>query len=303
MTTQVPTLRQVGREWLVALLSFSLLVAPFGCQLQIGDGGLGGGGGQDDGLTKNSTGLFLNSDKSSPIVLAGRSANGDGFFVFGQRTVAGGLGQVESVVVRFADGTEAFITFTPVMVGTGEQYLPTHLQGPDGSYLHIYYDEVSAQRLTVRVEIYNASNATTETVGTDIDLVQLQADINAALQQAAAAIEDFAKQHLVVPELEEAATAKMQNRAQGILVGVLVAVPLTLLAHFMVIIVGDVMKAVLDEIAAEVMDSVSDAMDSAFRPLFTFSAVLGDSGYRIELGSLFDVFIDLPPPPIITIEI
>jgi len=80
--------RQLGREWLVALLALALVIAPFGCQIQsIIDGGSDNTDG--NGLDTQTAGLFLNEDTSDPLIVAGRNADGDAFYVYGTRTPAG----------------------------------------------------------------------------------------------------------------------------------------------------------------------------------------------------------------------
>ena len=91
--------RTIGREWFCALTCYSLLIAPFGCELL--------GGGLDGGLPDGSSGalnagLFINEDTEDPLLIAGQNANGDAFFVFGTRDENGGLEEIESILVRTA---------------------------------------------------------------------------------------------------------------------------------------------------------------------------------------------------------
>ena len=167
--------RAIAREWFWALTCYSLLIAPFGCELRTG-------GSLQDGIgAALDYGLFINEDTDDPLLIAARNSNGDAFFVFGTRDANGNLEEIESISVLTAEGEESFITF--------ELGRPVHIQGPDGSYAHITYTEVSAERLTAGVELYNAATTEKETFQIDIDLEQTAAQI-AELVRAATGQED-----------------------------------------------------------------------------------------------------------------
>ena len=156
----------IGREWFWMLTCYSLVIAPFGCQLLSGrpDDGLGVGVGP-----ALETGLFINEDPDDPLLVAGQNAGGDAFFVFGTRDQSGDLEEIESISVRTADGEESFVVF--------ESGRPVHIQGPDGSYLHISYEEISPERLSANVELYDANTTEKSTYTVDIDLEQTAAEI------------------------------------------------------------------------------------------------------------------------------
>ena len=286
------TSRQLGREWLVALLSYTLLVAPFGCQLQNLLDNSGAGGTTD----LQATGIFLNTDTTSPLIAAGRDAQGDAFFVYGTRTAQGGLQdtQITSILVQTADGQQSFITF--------DAGRPVHLQGPDGSYVHIKYTEVTQDRLAATVTVFDAASNQTASVDTAVDLQQVRQNLMQAAQQGAQAIQALTGQIATVPATPAVSTAKWQNRAVAEILLAVVAVPLALLTQFTFYIVGEMMTAVFDAVAASIQASIEAALQAAFTPLLTLGNVLSQTSYRVEITPLFHVFVHLPPAPVVTIK-
>ena len=81
-----------------------------------------------------------------------------------------------------------------------------------------------------------------------------------------------------------------------------VAVPLALLTQFTFYIVGEMMTAVFDAVAASIQASIEAALQAAFTPLLTLGNVLSQTSYRVEITPLFHVFVHLPPAPIVTIK-
>ncbi len=287
------TFRQLGREWLVALLSYTLLVAPFGCQLQNLLDNSGTGGTTD----LQATGIFLNTDITNPLIAAGRDAQGDAFFVYGTRSADSGLQdtQIASILVQTADGQQSFITF--------DAGRPVHLQGPDGSYVHIKYTEVTEDRLAATVTVHDAaSDQTAPPVDVAIDLQQVRQNLMQAAQQGAQAIQALTGQIATVPAAPAVSTAKWQNRAVADILIAIVAVPLALLTQFTFYIVGEMMTAVFDAVAASIQASIEAALQAAFTPLLTLGNVLSQTSYRVEITPLFHVFVHLPPAPIVTIK-
>jgi len=282
-------LRQLAREWLVALSSYAILVAPFGCQLQAdlaGDptGNSGGNSGGGSSLNTKSAGLFLNEDTSDPLIVAGRNAAGDAFFVYGTRQDDGAVGEVTSILLKTVAGEESLIAF---VLGR-----PVLLKGPDGSYLKITYDEVSPDRLAATAEIYDASNGTTETTSAEVDL-------HKTAEQVAQVVEQLTGQTLAVPTVPPAGTAKWQARALGPLLSALVVIPMVLLTNLMIVIVGQMMAEIMDAMA----EAVQAAVIVACSPLFLFAGLLGEVTVEVDSVPLVDIFIDLPPPPVIDILI
>ena len=273
------TLRQVGREWLVALAAYALLVAPFGCQFQaalLGD--------NTDGLNTQSAGLFLNTDTSDPLIVAGRNVAGDAFFVYGTRQSNGAVGDVDSILLEMATGEHALIAF--------ELGRPVYLQGPDGSFVRITYEEVSAERLAATAEVYDAQSGTTQTVSADVDLQE-------TAQQVAMAVRQITGQSLQVPTVSLVETAKSQNRALNPLLQILVVLPMVLLTQALIVSMGQVMNVVFQAVTV----AFQVAVVAAFWPLFTFAALLGEVSVRVETVPLLDIFIELPAPPVIDIVI
>ncbi len=285
------TLRQVSREWLVALASYAILVAPFGCQIQtdlLGDpagnsGGTGGGTSDGSGLNTKSAGLFVNDDISDPLIVAGRNEAGDAFFVYGTRQSNGAIGEVSSILVKTADGEESLMAF--------ELGRPVLLQGPDGSFIKITYDEVTVDRIAASAELFDASSNTTQTNAVDIDL-------HKTAEQVAQTIEQLTGQTMVVPTVP-LATTKAQNRALGPLLSALVVLPMVLLTETMIVIVGQMMAKMM----AVMAHALQAAVIVACSPLLLFAGLLGEVSVEVDSVPLVDVFIDLPPPPLIDIII
>lgn len=263
-----------AREWLVALVSYAVMVAPFGCQLQapwLSNGA----------LTITSPGLFLNSDTTAPLIVAGRSPAGDAFYVFGTRQEDGAIGEVDTILVETAAGQRSFVVF--------ELGRPVYVQGPDGSYVEITYTEVSSQRLAASAKVYDARTGKSETVTAEIDL-------QAAAAEVAAAVEQLTGRPLAVPEAPAAGTAKVRDRA-GLLSTALAVVPLFLLGQVMVVIAGQLVTVLYDAVVTVARAAVL----AAFTPVFLLAALLGEVTVRLETVPLLEVFIELPPRPLVEI--
>lgn len=274
--------RQLAREWLVTLLALALVIAPFGCQIQsIIDGGSDNTDG--DSLDTHTAGMFLNEDTSDPLMVAGRNAAGDAFYVYGTRAVGGAVGEVESILIRTAAGQQALMVF--------ELGRPVYLEGPDGSYARITYNEVSLQRLQATVVVYDAVTQTTETAEAEVDLQKTATEV-------AALVESVTGRTLELPTAP-ADTAKLSQRALGPLLQVLLVVPMLALSHLMIVIMGQLMTAVF----AAVTVAFQAAVVAAFWPLFMFAALLGEVTIRVESVPLLDIIIELPPPPDIRVII
>ena len=275
--------RRLAREWLVALLAYALLVAPFGCQLAADlEGNVGG-----DQLTTASAGLFVNSAALSPLLAAGRNAAGDAFFVYGTRTLDGGIREIESLRVRTAAGEESFIVF--------DQGRPAYAQGPDGSYVRITYDEVSAERLTGSAKVYDAATGQTQTFSVNVDL-------RATAAQVAETVTTLTGQTLAVPDLPtqtgKALSAALRINIDSSLFALLV-VPVVLAVDLCVVVMGQVMAAMFVAVAAV----TKAAILAAFSPLFLVAALLGEVLVRVEYVPLWEVFTELPEAPQIDITI
>lgn len=275
------TMRCIAREWLVALCAYSLLIAPFGCQLQrslLDDDGLAGE------LSTRSAGLFINDDLDSPLLIAGRNNAGDAFFVYGTRDADGNLAEIESIVVRTADGEESFVTF--------ESGRPVYAQGPDGSYVHITYQEVSPSRLTATAELYNAQTEAKESYTVDIDLAQ-------TAQQIARLVEEATGQELKTTTLAARSLDKDDLRSLRITIFsplfTLFVVPLVAAVTVMTVILGQVLVLVYKTVVV----AIQAVLLAVFSPLFLVASLLSETIVRIEFVPFSDLFITIPPPPII----
>lgn len=272
----------IAREWFWALTCYSLVIAPFGCQLQ-------GVGSARDVLGSAAdtirTGLFINQDSDDPLLMAGRNANGDAFFVFGTRNADGGLEEIESISVRTAAGEEAFITF--------ESGRPVHVQGPDGSYVHISYQEVSAQRLTADVELYDATTTEKHTFQVDIDLEQTAAQIAERVREVTGReLETTALLADELPGKEGRQQVRITIFSPWYAAFVL---PLVATIGLMTIVLGQVLVAIY----AAVLVTLEAVLLAVFMPLFLIAEICGDVMFRVELIPLWMIFDSLPPPPIV----
>jgi hypothetical protein len=276
--------RTIGREWFCMLTCYSLLIAPFGCQLL--------NGGLDDGLVggvgaTSDVGLFINEDTNDPLLMAGRNASGDAFFVFGTRDESGNLEEIESILVWTADGEESFIAF--------ESGRPVHVRGANGSYAHISYNEVSPQQLTASVELYDAATGATTSYAVDIDLEQTAAQVAEAVRAATG--QDLPTTTLVGGEV---VAKDGRQRVRITIFSPLFAVfvlPLVATVGLMTIILGQVLVAVYTLVAA----TVELVLLVAFSPLFLIAEILSDVVFRVELVPLWMTFDFLPPPPIVIV--
>ena len=273
------TVRQIGREWLVALAGYALLVTPFGCQFQAGLLG-----DNTSGLDTQSAGLFLNQDTSDPLIVAGRNEAGDAFFVYGTRQSNGAVGEVNSILIQTTAGEKSLIGF--------ELGRPVYLEGPDGSFVRVTYQEVSAERLAASAEIYDAQTGETQTVSADVDLQETAYEV-------AMAVEMLTHQNLPVPTVSLVGSAKTQNRALNPLLQILVVLPMVLLTQALIISMGQVMEAVFQAVTL----AFQAAVVAAFSPLFLFANLLGEVSVRVETVPLVNIFIELPAPPVIDISV
>lgn len=291
---------QVGREWLVALCAYALLVAPFGCELSfssadldnlfpgstiIPGGSSGGTDGGTDSLDKTSTGLFLNENTSSPLVIGARSSSGDTFFVYGTRNDDGGLHRIDSILAKSASGEQSYIVF--------ENSRPAFLMGPDGSWVRITYTDLSETLVQADITTYDASTDTEQSTQVQIDIAQIQADLLAAAGVGAAEIAEVTGRDITVPEEPENTTAKEGDRAVATWIMAVAVVPLVVVSQYMLAIMGQVIQSVVQSIQA--------TMVAAFTPIYAFTDVLGATMFSPHLVPILDVFADVPSQPTITV--
>ncbi|MBU0639465.1 MAG: hypothetical protein KKB50_11420 [Planctomycetes bacterium] len=276
-----PFRRGAAREWFVALCAYALLVAPFGCQLQdmLLDNGTQG---SPVDLDTTSTGLFLNDDANSKLLMGGRGGPGHALFVYGTRDAAGNPREIESLQLDTAEGGSAFIIF--------EDGYPVHARGLDGSYVNITYNEVSTKRLAGVVELYDASTGTLTTYPVDIDLQQTAAQVSELIRTLTG--EEF-----VTPDLS-LAEAKLlgQSRLIG-LRALLFAVPLVALVGVAVVVLGQVLAAVLEFVAETIKATIQVTLLAALSPLYILTDLLNDLLITIEFVPMTAVFEFIPSEP------
>ncbi len=269
-------LRSLGREWLVAACAYALLVAPLGCQLLTQN--------PDDGTPTTTTACtFINADPTSGVLVAGRNAAGDNFFVYGQRDTAG-TPDISAIVVQPQSGQQSFMLF--------KHGRPVYAQGPDGSYLHIQYSEVTATRLAATVTVHDAATGQ-ETAGS------ATIDLEAAAKQIAEQVKEITGRTLTVPEQPDLSTGKTSDRAVSSLLISLSIVPLVLFTQSLVVMMGQIMT----EVFAAVEAVVQAVVLAACTPLFLFTGLLGETTVRIDWVPLFTVFVEIPDLPTVTIEL
>ncbi|MEW6253523.1 MAG: hypothetical protein AB1716_23005 [Planctomycetota bacterium] len=281
--TKPCTPRRLGREWLVALCSYALVVAPFGCQIEgaLIDGS--GGGGDDTGPGLTSVGLFVNTDLTSPVIAGGRNAAGDTFFVYGGRSAEGRIARLDSILVRTAAGAESFIRF--------EAGRPVRLQGADGANLQITYQEVSATRLLAQATAFDASGAQVAAQTIDINLQR-------TAEQVAQMVQSVTGRTLVVPDEGDVDAAKLLNgktdaRQQGRFIALTVAVALVVLSRVLIGTSGQVLNTLFEGLAA----SVATLLLAIYSPVFLFAALLAEVVSNVFSTPLLRVFVYLPPRP------
>ncbi len=270
--------RQLGREWLVALSAYALIVAPFGCAFN-----LDLLGGSDVVLDTASTGLFVNANTDAELVAGGRDTAGDTFFVYGAMDGAGTITDVDAILVKERDGTESFIVF--------EQGRPNHLQDGDGNYIHIAYTNVSSTRLDADVTLYDAETEATETLSAVIDPL---AGVLSATQE----LESLTGVEVEVPDVPDVERALAKHKAGWLIA--LAVIPLVLVTQLLVVVMAAVMSAVV----AAVVVAFQAVAIAALAPFLLFGALLSSTiSLDVEATPLLDVFVELPGAPEIEVDI
>jgi hypothetical protein len=290
MLTNRRLARQILREWFCGLVSYSLLIAPFGCQLQAGgdgDGDGSGGGGLLGGVLGDSTtGLFINEDLASNLLMAARNGDGNAFYVFGTRDADGNLEEIETISVASAAGETSFVAF--------ESGRPMHAQGPNGSYAHVTYDVVTPERLAGAVELYDAATASKSSYPVDIDLAQAAAEI-------ATRIAEVTGRTLDTSGLSAGGGGKTLRESVRVTIFspfyTYFVLPLVTTIGLMTIALGQIVIAMF----AAVTIALQAVVLAVFSPFFLIAELLGDVVFRVQLTPLVDIFDFLPPPPVIVL--
>jgi hypothetical protein len=296
------TLRRFGREWLIAFLSYALLVAPFGCQFQsaVLDGS-GTGTDTSANLGPTSVGLFVNDDLTSPVVAAARNAAGDAFFVYGTRTFDGGLGEVSEILVETAAGQQSFIKF--------DKGRPVRLQGPDGSNLQIAYTQITPIHLIAQAAAFDPNGTQLASQTADIDLTQ-------TAQQVAQMVQSVTGQTVPVPSSSNVhadpnataklwtgetgnsgaggtGTAKTLDRGQRLLMALTVALALVAFSQLLILTSGQTVNHLFSGLG----ELARAAVLVIFSPVILFAEILSAVSQHVFATPLIRIFVQLPPAP------
>lgn len=276
------------REWFCASVCFSLLIAPFGCQLTTNIP-LDDAGGSNDSADASNIGLFVNQDIRTPALGAARAASGDQVFVFGTRDASGNPQEIESILGKPASGGETYVNF--------ESGRPVYARALDGSYADVTYRTLSLTNIAADIVIFNASDGSKSSYSVNIDL-----------QQTAAQVASLIEQHtgIEIPEVSiaDAATSKPgapKTAANRVTITVfsplfsLFVVPLVATVGFMTVVLGQALLTVYTVLVVAVQ-TVAIAL---LFPIYLIAAILTGTIQHIELVPLTDLFGALPPQPTI----
>lgn len=276
------------REWFCSLICYSLIIAPFGCQLQTpgDDNGLGGllGGGP----ISTESGLFINQDLTSKLLMAAKNGDGNSFYVYGTRNSEGNLDEIESISVLTPANESSFVAF--------ESGRPVHAEGPDGSYAHVTYTTVTPDRLAGVVELFDAASGTLTPFPFDIDLGQAVSEIAEQLAQVTG-------RQLDTSGIEAGAGAGGKSSTESVRVTIFspfytfFVLPLVTTIGLMTIVLGQLVIAIF----ASIVVGLQALVLTIFSPLFLIAELLGDVVFRVQLTPLVDIFDFIPPPPVIVL--
>ncbi len=278
--------RRIAREWFRGLVCLSVIIAPMaGCPR---DGGSLGGGNNNSDDTPSS-GLFVNENNGDKLMVAAKGSDGSAFFVFGLRGSAGGLQEVDSILVKTTDDKDAFVTF--------ESGRPVHAQGPDGSYVHISYSNVTPTSLDASIDLKNAADGSVTNYQTTIDLRQALSDLSEQLQERTG-ISFTPVQVLDDGTIE---TGKTMHRA-GVRVTIIpifaiLIVPLVAVIYAMVEILAQVVYVLFAVVAA----AIQLVLVAIFSPIFLIADLLSETVIRVRFSPLITIFGVLPDEPTVII--
>lgn len=275
--------RKQRRDWLSAMVCFSILMSPsIGCgttELNLGDLGNIDLSGL---LGSTNSGLFIEeSSATSGLLAAAKNSGGDSFFVYGTRNSAGQLQEVESILVEEDGGGESFVTF--------ESGRPVHAQGANGSYAHAAYTGVTSTSLAGVVEVFNAADDSKQSLDFSVDLQQ-------GLDDLAQQIEDATGQSLSFSSIIDNSTVETRKAMQrGLTITVLplyglFVIPMVAAMGLMMLVFTQLMLAMMVVIAKTLVVAI-------FRPMFVIGSLLGDVLLRIRIVPLLTIFSILPPRP------
>lgn len=263
--------RSIPGQWFCALCCYALLIAPFGCQFQSmlledPDGG--------QVLSTSTTGLFVNADTRDPLLVAGRAASRDEFFVYGARTADGGVAAVSSVILRQADGTRSSIEFA-----SGR---PVRLNGPDGSFATVDYTEINERRIAATVSMFDAAGGLVETLDVVIDLER-------AAEEVAALVQSITGARLEAVDAPASLTEKADSRAASVQFA-FVLLPVIGVVAAGVVILGQALLAIWDAIA----QTIHNIALVIFSPLILLTNLLNDTIVNVRFVTLRELFDRFP---------
>ena len=263
------------RQWVAALASVSLIIAPFGCQtVQL----VGGDATDGDSVF----GLLVNTNTDSNVLGGVKLASGESVFVYGQFADDGSIEEIFGAVLRDSQGQEAVIVL--------EQGRPTVARGFDGSTIEFTYDQVSSERLTGHVDLYFAEDGARETILFDVDL-------NATAEQLVQTVNDLTGVNLTQWWTDVSARTTSStlpaSEARRALAGVLQALLLGATFAFAGYAVLAVMTQVMEAVMLSVSVVAAAVIASVFLPFVLLGEILRTSGDLPASFIDFDL-LDLP---------
>lgn len=267
------TTPQFGRDLFIGLLIVSLIIAPFGCTITAPPIDTGGD-------TAPKTGLFLNDDQGSPLLMAGLAESGDAYFVYGTRDSSGNPTDIQAIVVRQADGAESNVVF--------DYGRPTSVTGPDGSQAKIRYDTVAADRLAGAIAFFNAADGSTTNFTFDINPA-------ATADQVAALVKQQTGVDIDIPSASAAgvgALEKSSNRSSALFV-ILWVIPLFLTVALITVVLGQVFA----KLFAAVGEALQATLIIVFLPVFLIAKLFNETVPTITIRPLFPIFGTPPHNP------
>jgi hypothetical protein len=282
--------RSAAGDLFVGLVCYSLVIAPFGCQLTSDPGNDPGASPFDPTV---AAGMFINDDRDSDVLVGGRSAAGDEFFVYGERSADGGIGEIDAILILAADGRQSFITF--------ESGRPVHVRGPDGSYADIRYEAVGLDRLAGEVVLFDAATGASSSYQVEIDPRKTAAEVAALVQSATGRAVETVSAADAGTEKSHSDKSNPLNAQTITIISplfALVVLPLVAAIALTTAILGQILVAIYTVIAV----TLRAVLLAAFAPLFIIGAIFGDAVAHIEVLALDLAFIRIPLAPVVVIS-
>ncbi len=304
------------RSWL-RRAALGLMVLPFvGCQLVTdpngnGNGNSNSGGGNGNAndnssgspIDRDTVGYFINNQVRDKLLIAGRAASGDEFFVFGTRTAQNFPERVEYLLVINKDGQNAFIEFD-------DDGWPVFARGFDRSFVEVDYLIKTQAEIVANLDIRDETNDLQEVVPVTFngrrtarqvsDAVFAETSFRPVLpvapttnprsvrfEEAGVAFEIASDDDGKFDEGRFAPVRVGDTLFQGYVVGLIPPV------EFAITILGEALLSTWDN----TVEVEREGVLSAYAPIFFIGPVINGSFERIEFASLNAAFEDLPPQP------